>query len=427
MPTHYEILGVAENATEREIKTAYKKRALLYHPDKNKASDAEEKFKAIGASFDILSDPIKRAAYDASLPFRATGHESAQKEFDNEDDEQFFNQYVRPHLGDDKMKGNPATNQTVFLYIPAFSAVPWYPPVNDLFDPDAETMRGKIISRLYDESDIFLFDSLEAACTAHTSKRFEESGLYSRASERDSYSKASRYGSRYPSTIIECSLPPTFLGVVQKSTDGYGILKQPLMTSGFFSLGNIINVREIGGEGMVVSNNHFGKQDVPLALHSTPEHSSSSASSSSTSTVTTVSSLLDQIIRSTTERTPHSSTLAKEPLDDKLSRLSHIQGWLHENEPLSQEQTLVVLALIRDVCAVKRGSHLKTLFSGQPKSLQLFNGLISRSKVIDDPNRLHSITLKAGDIEGINSVTQVNNFIDSMVNTKASHTKYGPR
>lgn len=60
----YTTLGVSQNATSDEIKKAYRKLARQYHPDINKAKDAEEKFKEINAAYEILSDEKKRAQYD---------------------------------------------------------------------------------------------------------------------------------------------------------------------------------------------------------------------------------------------------------------------------------------------------------------------------------------------------------------------------
>jgi molecular chaperone DnaJ len=61
----YEILGVAKNANEEELKRAYRKLAIQYHPDKNPGDKtAEEKFKEIAEAYSILSDPQKRAKYD---------------------------------------------------------------------------------------------------------------------------------------------------------------------------------------------------------------------------------------------------------------------------------------------------------------------------------------------------------------------------
>ena len=60
----YETLGISQNATEADIKKAYRKLARQYHPDINKDADAEEKFKEVNAAYEILSDKKKRAQYD---------------------------------------------------------------------------------------------------------------------------------------------------------------------------------------------------------------------------------------------------------------------------------------------------------------------------------------------------------------------------
>lgn len=60
----YEVLGLKKSATADEIKKAYRKLALEFHPDRNKAPDAETKFKQINEAYEILSDPKKRGTYD---------------------------------------------------------------------------------------------------------------------------------------------------------------------------------------------------------------------------------------------------------------------------------------------------------------------------------------------------------------------------
>lgn len=64
MSDFYETLGVSKNASDQEIKTAYRKLALKWHPDRNKSKGATEKFKEINQAFEVLSDPNKKAAYD---------------------------------------------------------------------------------------------------------------------------------------------------------------------------------------------------------------------------------------------------------------------------------------------------------------------------------------------------------------------------
>lgn len=61
---YYKILGIAKGASDDEIKKAYRKLALKYHPDKNRSAGAEEKFKEIAEAYEVLSDTKKREVYD---------------------------------------------------------------------------------------------------------------------------------------------------------------------------------------------------------------------------------------------------------------------------------------------------------------------------------------------------------------------------
>jgi molecular chaperone DnaJ len=78
---YYEVLGVSRDATPEEIKKAFRKLAMKYHPDRNKNKDAGERFKAINEAYEVLSDPERRPMYDrfghagAESPLGARGFE----------------------------------------------------------------------------------------------------------------------------------------------------------------------------------------------------------------------------------------------------------------------------------------------------------------------------------------------------------------
>ena len=61
---YYETLGVSRQDSEEEIRKAFRKKAMEYHPDRNKAPHAEEKFKEINEAYQVLTDPKKRSQYD---------------------------------------------------------------------------------------------------------------------------------------------------------------------------------------------------------------------------------------------------------------------------------------------------------------------------------------------------------------------------
>ena len=76
---YYDILGVSKNASKDEIKKAYRKLALKYHPDKNKEKSAEEKFKEISEAYAVLYDDEKRRLYDEY------GHAGIDQRYSSED------------------------------------------------------------------------------------------------------------------------------------------------------------------------------------------------------------------------------------------------------------------------------------------------------------------------------------------------------
>ncbi|CAG8722029.1 12689_t:CDS:2, partial [Cetraspora pellucida] len=89
---YYKILGIPKDASENEIKKAYRKAALQHHPDKNCGdSEAEVKFKEIGEAYAILSDPVKKQRYDSGADLDSPG---CGMDFDTVDPNLFFQMFM---------------------------------------------------------------------------------------------------------------------------------------------------------------------------------------------------------------------------------------------------------------------------------------------------------------------------------------------
>ena len=120
---YYEVLGVAKNATDEEIKKAYRAKALQYHPDKNQGNAAaEEMFKKINEAYSVLSDSKKRADYDiggtASQQYQAyTQHYARQNPFaynpftEEDDDPMFGTSYHWTFYHSPKQENEPVSRR----------------------------------------------------------------------------------------------------------------------------------------------------------------------------------------------------------------------------------------------------------------------------------------------------------------------------
>ncbi len=82
---YYDILGVGRGIGEEDIRKAFRKKAMEFHPDRNKSADAEEKFKEINEAYQVLSDPNKRAQYDRFGKAGVGANGGADRPFDGFD------------------------------------------------------------------------------------------------------------------------------------------------------------------------------------------------------------------------------------------------------------------------------------------------------------------------------------------------------
>ncbi|CAD8137174.1 unnamed protein product [Paramecium pentaurelia] len=103
----YEILGVSKTATDEELKKAYRKLALLYHPDKNKNPSANEAFKKVAQAYDCLSNQDKRRTYDQYGTEEPEQHyQHYRQQWGESPAEQIFRAFFQQNGGFDEYFGN---------------------------------------------------------------------------------------------------------------------------------------------------------------------------------------------------------------------------------------------------------------------------------------------------------------------------------
>lgn len=104
---YYQILGVSVNATQEEIKNAYRKCVKMYHPDINHDPEAEDIMKEINEAYDVLSDLGKRKIYDTSINAN-TNQNTAYDSYahSREENEYDLEEFIKKYLKYIRMSGN---------------------------------------------------------------------------------------------------------------------------------------------------------------------------------------------------------------------------------------------------------------------------------------------------------------------------------
>ena len=126
MKDYYSILGIKRTATQSEVKTAYRQKAMQYHPDRNGGSKiAADKFREAKEAYDTLSDAKKRATYDSGFP--PTGGTTGSKTNNRrrkkyaEDDPDFVHNLVRTFMKDPQVDKRAKIALGVFYIISLFA------------------------------------------------------------------------------------------------------------------------------------------------------------------------------------------------------------------------------------------------------------------------------------------------------------------
>ncbi|MCL6690912.1 curved DNA-binding protein [Pseudomonas sp. R3.Fl] len=129
---YYAALGVAPDADEKAIKTAYRKLARKYHPDVSKEADAEAHFKEVSEAYEVLKSPEKRAEYDQLRQYQQSGRFEAPpgwqpsggfegaEHFQEQDFSDFFESIFGAHAGPQAHRRREARGRDIELEVPLF-------------------------------------------------------------------------------------------------------------------------------------------------------------------------------------------------------------------------------------------------------------------------------------------------------------------
>lgn len=145
---YYEILGVSRNATQEEIKVAFRRLAREYHPDVNPSPYAEERFKKINEAYNVLKDPSKRREYDNLLDLQEISRRAQI-----EDETPYYHPPAVPHIACSKCGAhNPSLRGSVFFIVISWFVVTYKIPRVDILCEKCRLKRGL----LYNFITIFL-------------------------------------------------------------------------------------------------------------------------------------------------------------------------------------------------------------------------------------------------------------------------------
>lgn len=109
---YYKIMGVDKDASDKDIKLAYRKLARKYHPDISKEPDAEAKFKEMGEAYEVLKDPAKRAQYDQELQYKHFNQGAQQqKDYSQTQQPQFDSDFFESLFGHSRYQQHPSTGE----------------------------------------------------------------------------------------------------------------------------------------------------------------------------------------------------------------------------------------------------------------------------------------------------------------------------